>query len=332
MDLVDAQRQQTQRDLAAVPVYETGVVVGLPGGTPAPSGTYRVLVNVFGSREDLPVTTDIVGRLRINDRVVILRGALGSIVVGRIPTTDTKIGPRPVPAVATVKGWGTVNQTVIVTDDSGTDYGPYPYLLSWTATSGHRVVILETRSGPVVLGRLSTDPTLASGGDAGGVRPPPAPAGAGTTTFPAIDARSFRNGGWRSDSGVVAQGDWGGWGVNTGAWFYGNGPTDSLRGTTITLTEVRLRRRSGGVWGPQAAHVGRHTSRTRPAGNVASVAGPVDSNIDIGQTAWVSLPAAWGQAIVDTGGGLMISGAPYVVLDGLDADAESGLLRLTWQR
>lgn len=332
MDFVDAQRQQQQRGIAAADTYETGTVAGLPGGTPAPSGPFRVLVNVFGSVEDLPVTTDLVGRLRINDRVVILRGQLGSIVAGRIPTNSTSVGARPVPAVAEVVGWAVANQTVWVKDANNTQYGPYPYLRSWTATAGHRVAIVETAGGPVVLGQLSTDPSINTGGNPGGVAPPPTGGQSGTSTFPAVDARSFRNGSWRTDSGVVAQGDWGGFGQNTGGWFHGSGPGDALRGATITRTEVRIRRRSGGVWGPQDANLYRHTSATRPVGNVTVASGVVHGSVDIGETKWVEVPADWGQQIVNAGGGVMITGAPYVVLDGLDSDAESGALRLTWQR
>lgn len=326
MDWKDVAADEKQREIASPDTFELGVVVGIPA-------TGRVLVNCFGTQENLP--TKAGERFSVNDRVIVLRSPVAQVVVGRVAGAAS---PSNVPDVLWVTGWGTANQTLMLTDGT-TAYGPYAYLSSYTSPAGaaypagDKVAMLNLPSGPVVLGKLAVaQPAVVQQTAVPTVAVTPTAPRVGTLTAPAIDARSFRNSKWRTDSAVVAQDDWGGFGVNTGAWFYGTTISDALRGATVTAIDMRFRRRSGGVSAAQTAHVYRHASATRPAGNVASAAGPVDVLIGIGETAVVTLPVAWGQALVDTGGGLFISGSPYVVLDGLDADPQSGLLRITWQR
>lgn len=330
MDWLDVAQERAQRERAALYPLEVGQVVAVLS-----SG--RVLrVNCWGSSEDLPAMDGTV--YAVNDRVVVARSGVVSVVLGRVRTSTGST--QVIPDVLWAKAWGVANQTIQCVDAAGTTYGPWPYLASYTSPSllgypsGDRVAVLASGpSGPIILGKLAVAPTLPpSAAPAPVVSAAPAAPEAGVDTFTATDARSFRNGKWRTDSSVVAQHEWGGFGVNTGAWFYGTAPGDLLRGATVTRTQVFVRRRSGGTSGAQALHLYRHGSTSRPAGVVTSLAGPTDTTLDIGEGRWVDLPASWGQAIVDTGGGLMIAGAPYLVLDGLDADPASGSLRLDWSR
>lgn len=84
--------------------------------------------------------------------------------------------------------------------------------------------------------------------------------------------------------------------------------------------------------GAATANFHRHTSDYRPGGDVSRVASGTNAPLSIGLATWVNLPASWGQAIVDSGGGIGISGADYVVLEGVSTFAESGLLALDWTR
>lgn len=168
--------------------------------------------------------------------------------------------------------------------------------------------------------------------------PPPDPGPTtGTLSLPAVASST-----WRSDSG------WGRWGTalrqfrygseaeSHGAWFYGS-TARQLAGRTITAARIYLPAREGvGSYNAAlAARLYRHTSDSQPAGDVSRVAGPESRTlapIGNGATGWVDLPAAWGQAIVDSGGGVGISGSPYLGLVGVSADAQSGLIQLDWRR
>lgn len=160
---------------------------------------------------------------------------------------------------------------------------------------------------------------------------PPQPV-TGVSAFPAVYAGSYRNGGWRTDQSTVTQGTFGTYGTNHGAWIYGVAPGATLYGASITKCEIRVSRRSGGVYSTQQVHFYRHGSSGRPDNAPALLEGPSDEGLDIGESEWVELPASWGQSIVDGGGGIAIDGEPYVNLIGRDADSQSGLLRLTWRR
>lgn len=169
--------------------------------------------------------------------------------------------------------------------------------------------------------------------------PPPPDTGpsVGTLALPAVASST-----WRSDSG------WGRWGTNLrqfrygseaeshGAWFYG-ATARQLAGRTITGARIYLpvRDRVGSYNAALAARLHRHTSDSQPGGDVSRVAGPESRTlapIGNGPTGWVGLPEAWGQALVDSGGGIGISGSPYLGLVGVSDDAQSGLIHLDWRR
>ena len=151
--------------------------------------------------------------------------------------------------------------------------------------------------------------------------PPPQPTvQARTATLLPTFTGSFRAGRWR-DGTDVYQGDYGGYGVNTGAAYYGdqfvalNARLDQPRSAV-----VHYRRQRGGdyaaqaptFWtlgerGPDGDGPARHESQ-------AGAALPVDGAVD-----W-ALPGAWLDALLaGTRGGLgtfVNSSNPYLILDG----------------
>lgn len=313
IDLLSEFESQAQR-ASGRPSLEVGLV------TAAPSGG-RVMVNSSGATENVSLAQYL--DVTVADRVLIAREGAAAWVVA-------KVGGRSLPPKGTVTSAPPGSQ--ITVSAAGVSY-TLPFLGSYTPVVNDSVAIMWGASGEggVVLGKCGTIAAPAAPAAPSTPPPPPPMASSGTARISATDSCQYRGGQWgAAGDRNVYQGNWG-WGDNTGAWFYGNTPHDTLAGRTITGLRVRVSRRSGGVYGAQAAHLYRHTSTSRPGGDVSRVDGPTDVSIGIGESAWVNLPAAWGQAIVDSGGGIGVAGSPYVVLNGIDADPESGLLELDWR-
>ena len=168
-----------------------------------------------------------------------------------------------------------------------------------------------------------------------GTPPPPPPVqSSGTLTITATDSGSWQVGGtWGWAGNDVIQWRFGSNRENRGAWFYGNGAAQ-LAGATITGARIRLgaRLRIGSYNAAQTLHLYRHTNPARPAGDVARVAGPHDITLAPSARAdWTPIPTAWGQDLI-TGGGIAVTGSPYVGITGVDADPASGQLQLDWRR
>ena len=318
--------QRAQRARAAPAPVETGRIIDTPAGSPPP-GAYQRWVNVVGGAELIPVALGA-WFTGVGDTVIIVRSALaGAVIVDGVQASSRRLPGEGVVTAST----GT---TVTVTAAGVTYVGRY--LSSYVPQVNDPVALKwDPDSGLIVLGEF--------GGTVQATPPPepgpyvPAPVAppvntTGTVTFPTAQSSSFRGGKWRTDTTNVVQFDYGGWGDNHGAWFYGSTPTDRLAGATITKCAVQVTRRPGGDYAPQPAHLHLHTSRTRPGGDVTRTAGPVDVTLGIGETKWVDLPTEWGQVIVDTGGGIGITGSPYVVLTGVPDDPVSGLLSMNWTR
>ncbi len=149
---------------------------------------------------------------------------------------------------------------------------------------------------------------------------------------------SFRNGGWRTDVGQrVYQGNYGGWGNNIGAVFYGNKPR-SLSGATVLGAVIRVRRLSqGGVAAAQQLTLRLVTERFRPSGAPTITSSTPGPSLAWGQTReGVTIPAAWAQAMVNgTAGGLAIyeaDGDPYVITAGVGDWSPAWTLTIDWQR
>lgn len=232
------------------------------------------------------------------------------------------------PATGTVTATGEPRCTVLA---GGVSYSCLRNA-AYTPVVGHVVRLDWSEATPWIIGQTTTDTPTGTGGPS---VPPPPPGGpaTGETTFAAIDSGRWSTAyGWSSDyGGRLQQGSSGG--TNTGAWFYGPGPRAALAGRTITRAWVWVLRSSiHGPGGAATVHLWRHTSDTRPAGNVSRVDGPVDVSRARGQGDWAEIPAAWGQAIVDGGGGIAIHGDPYLMLEGVPQHGQSGALRLAWTR
>lgn len=317
LDFTDRAQFAKQRAAARPPVLEEATV------TAAPASGW-VQVNSSGVSESVILTRYV--DLAIGDRALIARqgGAAWAVgkVAGRVLAPTGKVTSAP------------PGSYITVTVTGGASYS-LPFLASYTPAVNDNVAIMWGASGEggVVLGKCGT--VAAAGGGSAPSTPiaPPTVGQSGSKDFPAIDSGQYRSGKWgAAGDRTVYQGDWG-YGDNKGAWFYGTTPKDLIGpGATVTACRVRISRKSGGTYGPQSAHLYLHGSASKPAGDVTRSQGPVDASIDIGASAWVDLPASWGQSIVDNAGGLGVSGSPYVVLNGIDNDPESGLLHLDWTK
>jgi len=324
MDVAQGFNNRQQLLDASAPICETAIV------ETEPDINLFTMVNSTGTQE--LVRTPLGLQLNKGDTVLLLRGTSKRCwIVAKLAAS------RQLPnfGLVTIATGGSNTITVSYALGTSTVIVVLPFIASYVPSVGDTVrIIWEPTGGGYVIGKLGTVPLPPPIIDYNPlVLAPPPPSGTtGTDTFPAQDAISFRNGKWRSDSGDVVQSDWGGWGDNYGSWFYGNEPSNYLTGATITRLRIRVRRKSGGVYGAQTVHFIRHNSRTRPGGNVDYVSENVDAGVDIGQTVDVDLPISWGQDIVDNGGGISIANAPYVVLAGINEMSDSGLLMMDWSR
>ena len=325
MDIVDGFSYQTDPSWRP-PHVETGTV------TVATDVNDIAQVNCAGNSEKVRVPKNVF--ISVGDVVLILRGSGKAWVIHKL--SDSAQLPY-IGTVGTVSGGTTI--PVNYTKYSKTYTINLPFLGSYSPTNGDTVQIIwrPDGTGGYVAGKLGTvapPPPPPPPPPDDHVPPAPAPGSgnSGYNTFAAQDSASFRNGKWRTDTRNVVQHDWGGYGNNNGAWFYGSSPRDYLAGATCTKLKIKVQRRSGGVWGPQNIHFHFHTSDTRPGGNVSYTAGPADTAVDIGETREIELPTAWGQTLINTGGGIGIQNSPYVVLAGIDTMSDSGLITIDWTR
>ncbi|WP_426940254.1 hypothetical protein [Pseudarthrobacter sp. S6] len=265
-----------------------------------------------------------------------------SIIVGTIGKPDApaqmlvlgRVG-APGPTEATVTAAPGGSDTITVTA-AGVDYTA-TFLTSYAPTVSDRVRLFWQGGSGTVLGKVGITPTTAPAPPS--TAPPPPASSSGTLPVAAIDSATYSGSlyGWNAYYGnSVYQGDGSTWGApsaNSGAWFYGNG-AGQLAGATVTGVQFRIpARRSGGASGSAATvHLWLHTNPSRPGGDVSRTTGPIDVSIPAGYGGgWVDLPAGWGAALI-TGGGIGITGSPYMGLVGRDADPASGQINLTWQR
>ncbi|WP_282946939.1 hypothetical protein [Cellulomonas endometrii] len=189
---------------------------------------------------------------------------------------------------------------------------------------------------PGALAPIATDPRPAPEVP---VAPPSAP-DTGTLLVSAVGSGSWRTGSWGwADTADVVQG-----GApfaaqdSRGGWWYGD-QARSLAGRTITRLRFRVpaRTRIGMFADTLPAHFYRTGDVVRPGADFTRVTGPHDVTVPPGwnppaDQGWVDLPAAWGQAIADTGGGIGTAGSPYLGLLGVGADPASGQLLFDWTR
>lgn len=229
---------------------------------------------------------------------------------------------QPASATVTALGVGVVD----LLDEFGGEW-TMPYMSSYEPAVNDVVAVSwQTREG-IVLGVRAAQ-------QHGTVPPIPQPeSGWGEQVFTATDAASWRGGKWRTDTDAVAQADWGGYGVNQGAWFYGGLPQQRIASGRITHAAIWLPRAQGGVYAPQTLGLWRHTSDQRPSGNVTRADGAYNITTPrVGESAWVEISLTLAQNIIDGGpGGIAVNGSDYVVLKGLRDDPMSGALSLQWR-
>lgn len=251
------------------------------------------------------------------------------VVLGRVGAD----GPREA-TVTTVPGG---SDTITVTADSVAYTATF--LNGYTPTVGDRVRLLWQGRDVTVIGKVGVTP--AALGTVGGTAEPPKPVGHGTFNAPATDSATWvpSNGVWDAHAkggGHLYQGSVNG--VTThGAWFYGNTMAE-LAGATVTriLFRVPARRSVGNYNAAGTIHLYAHTSPNRPGGDVSRVSGPTNVTIPAGWNpapgeGWVDLPTSIAATLI-AGGGISISGDPYMGFVGKPSDPASGQLRLDWYR
>ena len=210
------------------------------------------------------------------------------------------------------------------------------FLSSYAPTVGDLVRLHWSHGLPTVLGKVGSTPAPAPPPPA--TPPPPPPATTGVLGVAAIDSATYSVGyGWNSYYGQnVYQGNGSTWGApsdNRGSWFYGNG-AGQLAGATIDQIEFRVPKRlGGGVNADQYAHLYLHTSSVRPGGDVGRTAGPSDVLVVYGYQGgnYITLPVGWASQLI-AGGGISMTGSPYMGLQGKGGDAASGHLKYYWRR
>lgn len=275
-------------------------------------------VNVSGAHLDLPYPAGYIPSAGDLVSVDIVNGhgrVTGPIIRGQRPAVGTVSGPPSGGLVPLSTSAGTVRAWYAGTAPDVSDV----VFIDWQSTTPR---VIST-------GAPST-PTEAPGVPAAPKPTPPAPPPkiqTGVLYVVATGSAGYTpTRGWNLSYPI--QGTEGGrtW---TGAWFYGTRPRQ-IKGRTVTKIMFRLPAMRGGAVAGDAVHLYTHASNSRPSGNVSLVAGPY--NVTARTSArWVTLPTAWGQAIVDSGGGIAIHGTPMVWLTGITRDAASGQLAISWR-
>ncbi len=241
----------------------------------------------------------------------------------------TTASPRP--GTGTVKTVPPSSPTITVTGSDNVDYTA-SFASTYTPVVNDLVELAWGATTPFVISKIGVVPALLS---VSPVAPAPGPSPSGSSSYAATDSATYWSGGgwdsWAGGGGNVYTGTYGS--TVDGAWFYAGSPSE-LSGRTITRVQFWLAaRRAAGSYNSQATvNFYSHTNVNRPAGDVSVAAGPFAVNVPAG---WgggsIDLPTSFGAAL-QSGGGISISGDPYVGFNGRLADPSSGLLALDWSR
>lgn len=138
-----------------------------------------------------------------------------------------------------------------------------------------------------------------------------------TLYFFAKQSGSRKNSKWWTQD-VIADDD------NVGGWFYGNVIRKSLRNDAyISSVEIYLPPRSLKGALPK---IGKHSEDTRPTG---------DDSLSVSEAAtrgrksgWVRLPVEWAEGWRDSAGGVALNDGGKNIYKGIQADRQSGKLRI----
>lgn len=150
-----------------------------------------------------------------------------------------------------------------------------------------------------------------------------------------VDTGTYQVGsGWSADD-AVQQGAHGGYGLATGAAFFGSKPR-SLTGATVTSARLERIHRLSSPAASTSSTMWLVTEATRPSGaptRTSSAAGP--STVPNVSTSF-TVPTAWAQAMVDgTAGGIGFydaDGSPWVKFAGRSALTPAFTLVIAWSR
>ena len=195
--------------------------------------------------------------------------------------------------------------------------------LDWQATT------------PWVWPSAASTPLPPTGGGGGGNPDPPPVSGSGTLSVTAIDSGTYntRYANWTGQNGLdLTQGTYSGT-AYTGAWFYGNAPSQ-IAGASVAAARLRLgaRRHMGNYNAPLDLTLWVTGNPTKPAGDTTRIAGPYVLTIPPGAGAgWYEIPQSFAAGIIP-GGGLAIAQGGYGGVVGIGADPASGQLEIDWRR
>lgn len=252
-----------------------------------------------------------------------------------------KLTDRPRPARGKVSAVPVDSSTISVVGEDGVTYAA---AFAGTYAVGNWVFLNWTAGTPTVVGKVSEteppppppkDPVVVD--DSPPPPPPPKPISGRT------DAAATWSGSWVSSYNVwnnwaggnqnLFQGSWFGPSL-TGAWFYGSRIRNLNDGRKIERIMFRVpgRRSVGNHNSGATLHLYTHTSSSRPGGNVSLDDGPF--NIFRGPREgadWYQLPSSFHSRLL-AGGGIAMSGDPYLSLRGRAEDPQSGLIRVYWEK
>ena len=301
-----------------------GAVAGKPSGAVVLRGTVD---SVTGGALMVRIGGGIVQCLCLlsytplwGDQVVVLKYGGDAWVIG-----SPSVNPPPVTTTVTSTTVPDRPDLISVVDDNGIGY-EVPYLSTYTPQVND-VVAMDWQS---TKGFVTGERGTTVGSDPGYQQPVPGAPSSGVNTFAAVDAGSYR-GGWRTDNDTIVQGDWGGWGQNAGAWFYGGAINQALNGATVDSAAIYIPRLRGGVTAGQSLHLYHTNNNFRPAGDTARIDGPHDATSPpTNSTAWVAISTTLAQNLINGNGGVGIAGDPYIVLAGRSADPMTGAIQIAW--
>lgn len=152
------------------------------------------------------------------------------------------------------------------------------------------------REGGAILWNGASEPTS---GTAGSYNPPYSGSTPTQTTtqFTPTGGDSWRTvyNSWRRDGSVI-QGQWGGYGLHRGYYFFGTNVSSAVTGKTIISMRVFIKRKSsGGISGDVPIYIRHHSLTALPADNNQPSVSSEYAMVKLGwgEYAWVTLPSSF---------------------------------------
>lgn len=252
-------------------------------------------VQIYSAGFYTPLPGDFVRTLKVNGFTLMLGPVVPRPSYGRITATGSTL-------------------LTLLLPDSTTAQLPYVPGAFSSGPSVNQDVLINWANGGMIIGNVTQVPI-----------PdylPPVPSGGGSRSF-MVDFRAtdsgsygsrwFTNDVWCSDS-------------NIGAWFYGTLIADTIPdGAAVTSVQIYVNATQGYGSNPT---VGTHAYGAKPGGPVG-----VSNAVAIGAgSGWMVLPNSFGDALkVGSQYGLGTNHGGYWIYSSRAADANSGLLRISWR-